>query len=220
MKIVNTLLLFFSIFIFLNFLKAQDTIYLKNPSFEDVPRLGSQNTRPIIGWSDCGPVKFPQESPPDIHPLPSKIFGVSMLPKEGRTYMGLVTRFDNSYESVSQKLETSLIGGKCYSVSVFLARSDVYSSPTRRSQYKLEDFTTAAILRIWGGKKSCDHEELLAQSLPVDNGDWRLFEFILKPSGNYDYFAIDAYYNPQVLGAYNGHVMVDGFSPIIEIDCN
>src|SRR5688572_22282653 len=87
---------------------SQDTIYLFNSSFEDMPRKGGEMSHPIKSWNDCGLSKFPGETPPDIHPLPSRAWGVNMHPFDGYTYLGLVIRYNDTYESVSQALSIPL----------------------------------------------------------------------------------------------------------------
>ena len=101
-------------------LVSQDTIHLKNPSFEDMPRVGVLGSRYIDGWYDCR-AKFPQETPPDIHPVPKGGWGVTTPSFDGQTYLGMVIRYNDTYEGVSQKLSTPLTAGKCYSFSLFMA---------------------------------------------------------------------------------------------------
>ena len=84
---------------------------LDNPSFEDIPHKGTPNTY-IRSWYDCGLLLFPDETPPDIHPLQelqiearvgpdsrisldtvrNGIWKVSSRPSDGRTFLGMVVR--------------------------------------------------------------------------------------------------------------------------------
>ncbi len=82
-----------------------------------------------------------------------------------------------------------------------------------------ENFTQPALIRIWGGDEYCWQGELLAQSQPVENVDWKSFEFIFKPLKPVKYITIEAYFTSDISGYYNGHVMVDALSQIIEMDC-
>src|SRR5688572_11407040 len=197
---------------------AQDQIHLKNPSFEDVPRQGAPGQSMIKDWHDCGWKQFPSESPPDIHPVPGNAWGVSKLPKDGRTFLGLVVRDNDTYESLSQKLESPLSKEKCYTLSVYLARSEFYKSRTMKSQ-EIENFISPVVLQIWGGDNLCDKKQLLAQSAPVENAVWMINEFILSPNSDYSFVTIEAFYVTGNLEAYNGHILVDGFSPILQLDC-
>ncbi|MBK9984963.1 MAG: hypothetical protein IPP15_21800 [Saprospiraceae bacterium] len=200
-------------------LSGQDTIYLDNPSFEDIPRAGTAYTPSIVGWNDCGHALFPGETPPDIHPVPAHAWDVSMQSFDGKTYLGLVVRYNGTYESVSQKLTQVLKKDKCYSFSAFLARSDSYRSGTMRSNAKLENFISPAVLRIWGGNKSCDLAELLGQSYPVDHANWKEYNFVLWPKEDYSFITIAAYFADDADAGYNGHVMVDNLSQITEMEC-
>ena len=197
---------------------SQDTIYLTNPSFEDSPRRGDIDNPSIKGWRDCGLANFPKESPPDIHPVPYKAWGVSMIPKDGKTFLGLVVRQNFSYESVSQQLKNPLSGGRCYTFSTHLARSGDYKSSVVGSK-DLYNFTQPAILNIWGCNLICEKTELLAHSIPIENYEWKNFEFVLSPKQDCPYILIECYFAENGLGPYNGHIMVDDLSPIIEIDC-
>lgn len=203
---------------FNTFLNGQITISLDNPSFEDVPRAGTWYTPSIKGWHDCGLSQFPGETPPDIHPLPTHAWKVSMQPYEGESYLGLVVRYNGTNESVSQELDHALKKEKCYSFSAFLARSDTYVSGTTRST-QLENFISPAVLRIWGGNNACDRLELLGQSDPVDNTSWKEYNFVFQPKEDYTFITIEAYYSDPGITAYNGHIMVDNLSMIHEMEC-
>ena len=102
MKIFFFLITGFLFIVSTNLMVAQDTIVLKNPSFEDVPRMGLPNSPPIFGWHDCGSVNFPHETPPDILPTYNAVWGVTMQAIDGKTYLSLATRYNGSYEFVSQ----------------------------------------------------------------------------------------------------------------------
>jgi outer membrane protein OmpA-like peptidoglycan-associated protein len=210
-------LLLFSFF--LHVITAQEVIRLQNPSFEDVPRKGGEFSAPIKGWHDCGLAKFPGESPPDIHPVPANAWEVSKDAFDGQTYLGMVVRYNDTYESLSQALTSPIEGGVCYNFSAFLARSEQYKSGTSRSRNELENFVKPAVLQIWGGNSFCDKAELLGESPAVMNSDWKLYKFLFQPQRNYAYITIEAFYKTPILEAYNGHVLVDGLSEIVPTDC-
>ncbi len=197
---------------------GQIIINLDNPSFEDLPRAGTAYTPPIKGWYDCGS-QFPGETPPDIHPVPTHAWQVSMQPYDGNTYLGLVVRYSGTFESVSQELNHTLVKDKCYSFSAFLARSDQYKSLTQRSNASLENFINPAVLRIWGGNDACARTELLGQSFPVDNSTWKEYKFVLWPKEDHSFITIEAYFSDDAKTGYNGHVMVDNLSQITEMEC-
>jgi len=161
-------------------LSGQDAlISLDNPSFEDTPRAGGPRQVGIKGWFDCGSREFRGESPPDVHTEnpDDMIFGVTMAASEGDTYLGIVTRENETWESVSQKLSQPLEAGKCYTFSIDLACSDTYFNIMQTGPYdkKIPDPTAKklkskpAVLRIWGGISYCPRNQLLAESDPVTN---------------------------------------------------
>jgi hypothetical protein len=79
---------------------TQEVIKLQNPSFEDIPRAGSGMTPPITGWFDCGKTNFQSETPPDIHPVETGAWGVSKDAYDGATYLGMVVRDNDSWETL------------------------------------------------------------------------------------------------------------------------
>lgn len=198
---------------------AQEVITLQNPSFEDIPRKGTDHTLPIKGWHDCGLSLFVGESPPDIHPVPTNAWEVSKDPYDGNTFLGMVTRANDSYESLSQALSSPIQANVCYKMTAFLARSEQYKSATSRSTQVLENFVRPVVLQIWGGNSFCDKSELLGESPPVDNSDWKMYTFTLQPRKTHKYITIAAFYKTPILEAYNGHILVDKLSELTPIQC-
>jgi len=204
---------------------VRDTIYLKNPSFEDIPRAGGSQRIPILDWEDCSGYYFSGETPPDIHPVPGGAWGVQGKAEDGETYLGMVVRQTATWESVSQRLKTALLKGKCYELHAYLSLSPVYFSGTKISD-TLEDFSHPAVLRIWGGSDVCDKTELLSVSYPVANHDWKECVFHLNPTMTCHSITLEAFYyipesnySKERIKAYNGHIMIDHLSPIMEVEC-
>lgn len=204
-----------------------DTISLRNPSFEDDPRAGGYYNRGVAeaqrnnikGWYDCGIINFREETAPDIHP--SDFWKNTKQPSHGRTYLGLVTRDNDSWESVSQELSSPLKAGKCYSFSVELSKSERYLSLSRLNEGddREYNYTQPVVFRVYGGFTYCGPKELLAESVPVKNSAWKTYAFKLSPKSNYRYITFEAFYKVPVLFPYNGHVLVDNCSQLIEINC-
>lgn len=200
-------------------LSAQDVIKLQNPSFEDMPRKGGEFSSPIKGWHDCGLSKFPGESPPDIHPVPANAWEVSKDAYDGMTYLGMVTRYNDTWESLSQALSVPIQGGSCYSFSAFVSRSEQYKSGTTRSRDVPENFVRPSVLLIWGGNFFCDKAELLGESPSVSNTDWKMYKFTFRPQRTHKYITIEAFYKTPILEGYNGHILLDAMSDIVPTDC-
>ncbi len=194
-----------------------DVISLKNGSFEGLPHRGDpRDNIGIRGWYDCGELQFPSESPADLHPIDA--WKVNIPPSEGRTYLGMVVRDNDSWESVSQRIETPIEEGKCYSFSIDLARSPYYVSRSRITD-QVENYTEPAVLRVWGGTGVCGRQELIAESSTVVNNHWKTFEFEIKTGRNLNYLTLEAFYEVPVLIPYNGHLLVDNASTLRQIPC-
>ena len=209
-----------------------EEILLSNPSFEDIPHQGVSTLDPgIRGWYDCGAIQFPAESPPDIHPVPSHLYNpdsywqVTRVAQHGDTYLGLVVRDNDSWESVSQRMPAALYAGTCYEVSLQLVKSEKYISGSKELKNKynsnqLVNYTEPTVLRIWGGTGVCGRQEILAESRPVSNIKWEEHTFKLEPSREYNYITLEAFYEVPVLFAYNGHILIDNISSIKAVPCN
>ena len=191
------------------------TIQMNNPSFEDQPRTGKAPN----GWYDCG---WNTETPPDVNPIPNpaqNAFKVIKKAKDGGTYLGMVVRDNDTWERVGQRLSTPLEGGKCYEFSIYLSRSELYESQSRITQLPA-NYTTPAKLRIWGGNGYCDRREMLAESGLVINTRWLKFDFRFEPKQDMNYIMFEAYYKTPTLFPYNGNVLLDGASAIVQVPCS
>ena len=215
-------------------------IKVKNPSFEGIARKGyiDQLTATTVflldGWEDCGMHKFIGESPPDIHPgnywgksdkERSNAPGINFAPSNGNTYLGMVARANDTYESVGQKLNSPLQEGQCYLFSIDLMRSPDYLSVAKGKGYDERNFSTPTVLRIYGSNSMCYIEsgeneiELLAESAPVANTTWQQNVFMISPSNSYQYLTLEAFYQTPTTEAYLGHILLDNASNLIHADC-
>lgn len=194
-------------------LRGQDVIPLTNGSFEDLPKQ-SQSPR---GWSDCG---FPGESPTDVHPASDSLsyWEVQQPPADGKTYLGMVVRDNETYESISQYLPAPLTPGNCYEMEISLCRSKIYISQSRMTG-RTENYDEPVVLRIYGGTSICRPSELLYESPPVTNFDWETYNISFEANGTYRTITLEAFYNTPVLFPYNGNLLVDNASSIRKVDC-
>jgi len=218
-------------------LSSQD-VKVKNPSFEGVARQGSvTNGYPMFylkGWEDCGKYKFRGETPPDVHPGnfwgktqndQSKGKGITNPPSEGTTYIGMVARANNTYESISQELQAPLKEGQCYLFSIDMVRSTDYWSVARGHGDQEQNFDIPLVMRIFGSNSACYKDpsngdiELLAESGAVGNTKWQTNIFTISPSRDYKYITLEAFYQYPLNEAYLGHILVDNASDFVEIDC-
>lgn len=208
MKFQAKTLLFLFFFISNNLVSQSTEINLTNPSFEDWPR----RSKAPRGWFDCGANTFPLETPPDVHSYNSNFFGVNSRAYDKDTYLSLVFRENDSYESVSQKLETSLQKDSVYTFSIAISKSDEFRSAIRGDINREVNFTTPISLRIWGGNGYCDKKELLAQSPLIFNNEWLEYTFFLEPKNeDIDFIRLEAHSEELV----NGHILLDNASSIV-----
>ena len=196
--------------------QSEDVI-IRNPSFEGMPRKG-EYLFVLDGWTDCGMIYFRGETPPDVHPAGAAWQNVAPS-YDGRTYVGMVVRDNDTWESISQRLETPIEANKCYKFSIAMMRSDKYVSLTRLNTDREENYQEPAVLRIWGGSGYCDQRELLAESPPVSNRTWEEYEFEFNPQFNHRYFTLEVFYKTPVLFPYNGHILIDKGTDLIRIQC-
>jgi hypothetical protein len=203
----NYLLLPVSILFLLEGISAQERFDFKNPSFEkDKPAAG------IVpeGWLNMG---APGESPPDIQP---GFFEVNLKAQDGKTYLGLSTRDNNTWEGVGQRLDGFLQKDSSYTFSLYLARSNSFISRSRTTQ-KEATYNAPTILKIWGVNSVTQQEELLAESVPVSHSEWTLYTFTLKPGvADFDEIDLMAYYAPG-FEQKNGNLLIDNCSEIVKI---
>lgn len=198
---------------------SQD-VRVNNPSFEDYPRQGVPGGPEIIGWKDCGRQLFPEASPPDIHQGSTNFWSSNIATAHGKTYMSLVVRYDDSYESVSQRVQGTLKAGNCYSFSISLVQSKNYLSHTKDNSFRKSNFNNPTVLQIYGGNSYCDEAELLAESAPVTENDWKTHEFKIEPTVNYTHIILKAFFVTPVLVGYNGHICLDNASNFKMINCD
>lgn len=185
---------------------AQDTIVLENPSFEGSARC----CIPPNGWNAC---EEDEMNTPDTQP---GFFSVELWPFDGETYLGMVTRNDNSWESISQKLSIPFQKDTTYQFSIYLAKSTNLISQDRVTPNELINYNLPARLRIWGGNKKCKKDELIATSPLIDHNYWKKYEFILKPYWNWKYITFEVYYNTENSIPYCGNILMDNCSKIIK----
>ncbi len=193
-------------------------IVLSNPSFEDQPHVGTEGGKGPRGWDDCG--KY-GETAPDVQPSPPGIdpfFGVRLQAHDGKTFVGMVVRDNDTYEAISQRLRKPMEGGKCYNFSISLAHSDVYKSISRKTNQPV-DYVEGAVIRIWGGSGKCSKLEMLDESPKITNTEWLNYNFRLEPARNYSYILIEAFWKTPVMFAYNGNILIDNASAIQPIPC-
>jgi hypothetical protein len=79
------------------------------------------------------------------------------------------------------------------------------------------DLSTPAIVRIWGGHKGGQHNELFAQSEAIENADWGEYVFRFVPEESHIYLIIEAFYTNGGIAPYAGHVLIDN-ARLVELE--
>ncbi len=166
-------------------------VRMLNASFEGEPRDASVPR----GWFVCT-----EGSTPDILPGP---WGVYTEAHHGETYLGLITRENGTWESIGQRLMGRLDRGKCYEMSLFLARSDSYSG-----------YNEPIRLRIWTGRSKCDRRQLILETDFITHTDWREYLFQFEAQVNMQYIIIEAFYRDGRFSR-KGNVLIDQASAIV-----
>ncbi len=165
-------------------------IKLNNASFEDEP---SDATTPH-GWFIASPM-----TTPDILP---GYWGVYLDPEEGETYIGLITRLDDSYESIGQRTSAPMQEGLCYSFSLNLAHSKTYAG-----------FNNPIKLRIWIGTSKDSKEQLIYESKIIEHSSWKNYKVNFTPKAQSQYFFIEAY-NDNPSKPIKSNILIDNISNI------
>lgn len=174
----------------LNYSQAQPLIHFTNPSFEGEP---ADATVPV-GWLPCE-----EKTTPDILP---GFWGVYREASDGATYAGLITRHDGTWESITQRLDQTLLAEECYAFTMDLARSPTYN------QYNLP-----IRLRVWGSGTKCEKRQLLLETDLIRHPFWKTYEVKFYPKSKLNYIIFEAYF-PE--GAYDlpGNILIDNLGPI------
>ena len=190
---------------------AQDTIQLQNPSFE-----WNRPIKNIVpqGWKSCG---WRHESPPDIHSKMTAHYQVRHFPQKGKNFLGLVVRSNFTKEAIAQKLAKPLLEKKTYQMSVYVAQANNFVSKDSKTRKKA-NYTTPTILRIWGVNDQCETQELLFKSEPIDHPDWKKLNIQFSPNTQHSHIMLEAFFSKKIDDPYNGHILLDNISSIIEIN--
>jgi len=198
-------------------LSGQDTILLDNPSFEAAPFIGNL-FYPFKEWKDC--MASSGESPPDVHAANTNFWEVTQNPLDGKTFLGMVTRKNETTEIISQRLSGVLKKDQCYELKIHLSSDPNYRSPIHENRFDTVLFNRPIVLVIWGGTTLCEKRQKLDESPPVDHAQWMEYSFKLQPQSNLNVITLEAFYETPVLFPYCGNILLDHLSEIVAIPCN
>ena len=183
------------------------SIKLENSSFE-AALFGNSV------WFDCG---FARENPPNV--LPNDKFQMTTKAFDQSKYLGLVTRDNNTWDGIGQRLKTRLLANVVYTFSLYACKSSIYTYKNLDTN-KLSNYKKPVTLRIWGGSGYCAKEELLVETQVIDNEEWKKCEFSIKPKSSTGHILIEAFYKVPTLFPYNGNVLIDNLSDFVPQKAN
>lgn len=173
---------------------SEAQINLNNASFEGIPADASMPA----GWFSAS-----DGTTPDILP---GYWGVYEEPNDGETYVGLITRQDGSFESISQRLVSPLQKQSCYNFAIRLAHSKTYSG-----------YNKELYLRIWITDTKNKRQQLIYQSEKVDNEEWQTINIDFVPKKDMHYIILEAYISDNRV-SHKGNILIDNISPILICD--
>lgn len=199
--------LFFGCIIYLTSISAQQVVLLNNGSFE---RDGAAfNSKVPMGWE----LLAGSETPPDL--LPNEESRVETLAPEGKYYLGLLVRSNRTTEAIGQRLNGTLYKDTVYQLRFMAARSPQYYAQERISQRDV-NFDMPVIIRVYGGAQTGVAPELLAETPAVGHYEFKDYLVSFKPKANCNYLVFQAYYDARFSKPYNGHVLIDDISDIVQ----
>lgn len=165
-------------------------IELSNSSFEGE---AADATVPQ-GWLPCK-----EGTTPDILP---GYWGVYTTPSDGETFVGLITRHNNTWESIGQRLSETLKKGTCYAWGLDLAHTDTYSG-----------YNGAIRLRVWLGTSKCGKDQLIYESPLIDHLEWKTYFIKFTPEKDLRYILLEAFHSEEAF-SYQGNILIDRLRPI------
>ena len=172
---------------------------------------GGETIWTLKGWMDCGRINFPRETSPDIHP--KGFWEVRKPAKEGKTYLGLAVRDNETYEGVGQKLPSPFLANQSYEMMLWMAQSAKYIS-RNRSDSKMINFKDPSFLIIASIDAKCEVKDILYQSPMIDHTEWKQYNIKMTPQTEVTHLLFMVYSDIEKA---NGHILLDGMSDIIMV---
>ena len=132
------------------------------------------------------------------------VWGVYNEPSEGETYVGLITRPNNTYESIGQRTSAPLLPGECYEFSVDVAHAKTYLG-----------YNKPIKLRVWAGVTKCDKNILVHTSDFIKTEEWQTIKMQILPKEGQpiNYIIFEAFYSDD-FNTRMGNVLLDNVSVI------
>ncbi|MCR9288038.1 MAG: hypothetical protein NXI23_11715 [Bacteroidetes bacterium] len=173
-------------------MEAQTVVaVLDNSSFE---RIISDPVNPTpTGWFGC-------QMGSTADALPG-VWNVNKKASEGKSYVGILTREDGTWESIGQELSEPLQKDACFTLTLDLARSEKYMT-----------YNQPIKLRIWGGKDKCSKKQLLAESKEIQSTRWQAYSFAFFAKTEINYIILEAFNSER--RPKKGNILIDNIRSI------
>lgn len=171
-----------------------DTVYFRNPSFEDTPGASVTPKEWMVKTKG---------STPDILP---GAWELASTIHAGNTCLGLVVREDNTTEDISQVLSQPLTANECYEFTVWLSKLPKYRG-----------YNHPCRLQVYGGSTG-GREVLLASSPLITKTEWTPHKMQFTAKGDVKTICLVAWYGPGMMFKYKGNILIDDLSAIVR--CN
>ncbi len=211
--------------------KAQHVIEIKNGSFEDLEEPGEYTTytnRIAKSWKSGD--YFRSETPVSVHTPEGGLFGVSHGAYDGDVYISMVTRENETWEGISQKLSQPVKMDSSYTITIGLAQSKsmtVAMTNLGMTDYYLKEEVPSkfVIVRVWMDAEYCDQRtnrygQIVWTSPPIDHTEWKNYTFEFIPNYHHEWIFIEVYYadiEEEDSKPYFGNILIDYISDIVEV---
>jgi gliding motility-associated-like protein len=190
--------------------------YLSNPSLES--KIETDDITQISGWSSfdawADPDFYFTYQPPgndSVVYLPVNGKSFALFRARGESYIADDTYPANTREYLYQKLLVPLKENSCFEFKASLCYNPNYIV----KDYINPDTAFPVRLQVWGGNKFNDRGQLLVETEPVSNTNWKEYTFIFTTfDQSITYILIEVQWDlvdvfPK---PYCGHILIDNLS--------
>jgi hypothetical protein len=185
-----------------------------NPSFEETFFRKYENLIEIhdsvIHWKQF---PYPNQTPVTVQVDGHQGFDATTEAYHGEVHLNMVTRADQTYEIIAQKLGNPLQPDKTYYLAIKACLSPNLKSASLESDIPLS-FKRPVVLKILGVRKMHHELQTLAITPPIRNIEWKEFLIEFTPKTKVRYLFIHSGFDPLANEAYYGNVSIDYLSDI------
>ena len=200
--------------------KINGFILIRDKSFENYDYYSYFKGQSNNDWNDCSHEIFKGSSPAELHTNGKKTTGFYSQASDKLNCISLVTREDETWEMVAQKLDRKLKKDSCYKFNFDTKyEKDFQAEVLDPNDNKLTIntyFDSPTSLKISLSNSACIPEEVIYLSSPIRHEEWTNSQVQFTPTKNYRYIILEASYADKV---GFGHLLIDNFSDIYSVNC-